>query len=437
MNDKLIAIHGLGYVGLTAAVHYAKVGWTVLAYDPDTRVVGALAAGRPRAGDFLAYLHTELEALLERGDVRRPGCIIPTDDLTDVLFAPVHSIAVPTERAGHPCDDIVEGVLHRLIEHCDAGTLILVESTLSPGTMDRVLAKARRAEHHLLAVCPRRDWFADSRENLATVPRVVGGVTPAATQRAKEVLTTVSKHVLVPQGSEPAYRTAELTKALENAQLHVQVMMAHELAMNAPQHDVAEAIRLAGTHPRLKPLYIGFGSGGRCVPLGSQYLLPLHSHREASLLKRAGEVDAEMRVAVARAVARRACKTALVLGIAYRPGFKDAGLSPGLAVARHLRASFGVEVTVADPCWDPASLRDLTGFPVHETIPGDLTAYDAVLLATPHFEYAPLITSSCTWRSGQFVLDAHGTWTVVRDLLLERGVLYKQVGMAGWDGFES
>src|SRR5690349_6044860 len=58
-----IAIHGLGYVGLTAAVHWARAGWTVLAYDRDTKVIDALRSGTPRAGEFLSYLDADVGRL--------------------------------------------------------------------------------------------------------------------------------------------------------------------------------------------------------------------------------------------------------------------------------------------------------------------------------------------------------------------------------------
>src|SRR5260370_10532955 len=146
-----------------------------------------------------------------------------------------------------------------------------------------------------------------------------------------------------------AYRTGELTKALENALLHVPVMFAHQLATSLPHLDVAEALRLAGTHWRLTPLYLGFGSGGRCVPLGTRYLVEAaRAHATPLNALMIGEealtADDRMRMTIADVVRRVHPSSVVVLGMAYRPDFRDMGLSPGLAVAQLLRKNRSVSV---------------------------------------------------------------------------------------------
>lgn len=419
---KTIVVHGLGYVGLTAAVHFAKAGWRVFGYDPDHATISRMRAGKPRAGEFLAYLDADVGALIDA------GALIPTHALEDVVGEDVHLLAVPSERDGEPYMSIVADVVQRLVRDPGSKTII-VESTLTPGTVDHIFrfdtdAPISLGQHHV-AVCPRRDWFADQDRNLATIPRVVGGVTKACTAAAVEVLRTVSPHI-----EETDYLTAELTKALENALLHVPVMMAHELAIELPHRNVAEALRLAGSHWRLPQYHIGFGTGGRCVPLGTRYL-HRSSLNEIASLREAMRADHRARAAAALAVMHRGCKTALVLGVAYRPNFRDAGLSPGLGVAREL-LQYGVKVTVADPMWSQEELEKLTGFSVqtHQHLVG----FDAVLLATPHDVYQD--PRAFVWRvvGGQFVLDAQGAWAAHASLLERSGIEYKQVGTPGWLG---
>lgn len=407
----MIAIHGLGYVGLTAAVHWARAGRTVIGYDPDRETIKRMRDGRPRASEFLSYLNEDVAHLV------REGKIVPTSDLDEALECQIQSIAVPTERNGEPFDAIVEDVLRAMLAQCASGTVIIVESTLSPGTIDRVLSKSAPLGDRFLAVCPRRDWFADANKNLATLPRVVGGVDERSTLKVKSVLSEVSKKIQTTD-----YRTAELTKALENALLHVMVMLPTELAINARNLNVAEALKLAGTHWRIPELYLGVGTGGRCVPLGTRYLRPLAS--EDGLFQRAIDTDRMVRVNCARALAARGVRKALVMGIAYRPDFKDAGLSPGLAVARSLRNNFGVDVSVADPMWSPEELADLTGFPVVEPT---AEGFDGIVLATGHSAYA-------TWPKSQdlsdckIVLDGSGYW---KEHSIDPSI-YFQVGSAGW-----
>jgi nucleotide sugar dehydrogenase len=439
---KRIAIHGLGYVGLTAAVHWARAGWQVIGYDPDQRTIERLRAGTPRAGEFLGYLDADVKALvvteLPAGAV---GCIYPTSDFGETLqFAQVHSIAVPTEKDGVPFDDIVldlvESLLCRLLA-ADQPLDILVESTLTPGTIDSVLESCSMTNGELgnktLAVCPRRDWFADRNSHLGALKRIVGGVNAQSTHRAVALLLTVS-----PDIEATDYRTAEITKALENAILHTAVALPTELAMNMHDRNVAEALRLATTHPRLMKLFMGAGAGGRCIPLGPKYLLELGGPHE--LLNQALAVDRHIRMACAQAVAARNCKSALVLGIAYRPDFRDAGLSPGLAIAQHLRRTFGIDAAVHDPMWSADELTNMTGFPVSVLdieSARQFADFDAVVLATPHSSYANLDHGYVYYghREGsrlRFVLDAQGTWAHRASEWADRGVEYRQLGTPYW-----
>jgi len=250
-----IVIHGLGYVGLTCAAHFAKSGVNVIGYDPDQSVVDAINAGKPKAGEFLGYLGDNIQGLPFRA----------TTDFTEVCAHRIHIIAVPTEKDGEPWMLLVRRVVWTLLDVLPIGSLIIIESTLTPGTIDQLMKEYTGEHGCLVAHAPRRDWFADPEKNLATIPRVLGGFTPAATEAAAKVLEDVTPAELILQTD---HRTAELVKPLENALFHLPIMLAHEMALIYPGHDVREAVRLASTHWRFASfggLYLGMGSGGRCL----------------------------------------------------------------------------------------------------------------------------------------------------------------------------
>ncbi len=431
-----IAVHGLGYVGITAAVHFAKAGWRVVGYDPDRGVVEAVNGGRPRAGDMLRYIDGDAAQVVSSGALRA------TAARHDVADEPAHIVAVPTERGGEIEDGIVMETIEWIDLHGPLGVAVLVESTLNPGTLDRWLRqrdRPRRAvmpkivgEDIFVAACPRRDWFADPERNLGNLMRIVGGVTPACTRRAAEILGEVSVRI-----EETDYRTAELVKAGENAMLHNSVMLGYQMALSFPDRNVAEALRLIGTHWRLQSVYLGFGTGGRCVPLGSKYLAAAAAVGRGWRLTIAEEavwVDARFREHVAGAVHKMGARRALVLGVAYRPEFRDAGMSPGLGVARHLR-ELGVEVAVHDPMWSPKELERIADLRVEsDGMPGRMATYDAILLATPHGMYRDWPTMARLWRPGHLVMDGQGTWAQHRAAFGAAGVRYVRVGEPGWLG---
>lgn len=414
-----IVVWAGGYVGLTCAVHFAKKGCKVLIYDPDENIVAAINSGKPKAGEFLGYL----------GGFDATSSIRATTDVDDpeIEKAKIHIVAVPTERNGRPADDIVINVLERIWVTCEKGTVVIVESTLIPGTIDKFLALPEEGEKLevgkdiFLAVCPRRDWFADPDKNLSNLKRVIGGVTAECTERAVSVLSQVSSDI-----EKTDYRTAEITKSLENALLHVQLVMINQLAVAMPDKNVAEAVRLASTHWRLtKNMHLNAGSGGRCVPIGGQNLAA-GANKACTVLKETNESELRMRGEVARTIMRHAKNIAnpkiLVIGVAYRPNFKDAGMSPGLDVARHL-VNQVCTVYVKDPMWSHDELERLSGLNVWDS--DDYSRFDVVVLATPHEGiYVP------AFKEGQIIVDAQGAWKKYEKNFFK----YVRIGEPGWLG---
>ena len=454
----MIAIHGLGYTGLTAAVHFAHVGQDVIGYDANPDVVDAINAGVPKAGDFLAYLGADVRTLVQKGRLRA------TTNFDDVARVNVHVIDVPTEKDGKPWTTLVKGVIRRLADRTPDPTLIIVESTVTPGTTDQLLAERgpfydRVTQGSLnFSICPRRDWFADPHRNLATIPRIVGGLTERATRGAVNVLSRVSSEILTTD-----YRTAEVVKPLENSILAMPVVFAQQLAVELSDFNIAEALRLACTHWRFTSfggLYLSFAMGGRCVPLGPQYLEEAVSNH-GRVLRIGRDVIGENALFPSR-IARivvGAMRThedrVLVLGIGYRPEFKDAGSSPGLAVVTALRRHH-ITTGVHDHLWSVDEMADLvvadlvggiTSQPINgglhivrdtgvHGLEASIHRYDFILLATPHARYAALYETA-TWREGQVVLDAQGAWAHHRSHFKALGVRYVRVGEPGWTELKS
>jgi UDP-N-acetyl-D-glucosamine dehydrogenase len=439
-----IVYHGLGYVGLTGAVHFAQVGVDTLGYDPDEEVTIAINAGKPRAGDFLQYL----------SDVDYRQHFKATSNFSDVLktraglngLHSVHILAVPSEKNGEPWMALVLRCIKQLADElplADADThhLIIVESTCSPGTLDEAKKEIDR-EDILLAAAPRRDWFADPKKNLSTIKRVVGGVGHTATFCAVRVLqhVTPADNIIVTD-----HKTAELVKPLENALFHLPIMLGHELALTYPNHNIAEALSYAVTHWRFESfggLYIGLGSGGRCIPLGAKYLNS--NFGKSTLLSNAVEIDKCMPMHVADSAIDAHCrlvestatnganriKSALILGAAYRPGFRDAGLSPGLRIAKEFQVAAHTACVI-----DPVFTSDeITAMGAKPSRIEDINEYDIVVLATAHKEFLDLPSWEGWKPYKQVIVDAQGHWKNFKAHFEGNGCVYLRVGEAGWRG---
>lgn len=425
-----IAVHGLGYVGLTAAIAYAQAPYRqVLGYDPDASVVGAVACGTPRhGGATILGLAEPLQAALRNKTLQ-----LTSEWTRDLAAYGAHVVAVPTEKNGEPWMDLILDVFEKIVEHGPPRLTIIIESTLTPGTMDRLIDIAvhhRRilGESLFLAAAPRRDWFADAERNLKTLPRIVGGVTSNCTEAALDVLGAVSDHII-----RVGYREAELIKPLENALFHVQIMAAQEVARTYPHVDMTEVLKAVGTHWRLPELHVGFGTGGRCIPLGPKYII--HGMKaQMPMMVTALSTDQSTRYMIARALLNIA-GSKMLLGIAYRADFRDIGSSPAFDIARFLSKLDG-GVAVHDAMFSPAEIRELLP---HAATPDwrDLQAFVAaakvVILGTPHRAYQTL-GSTFDWQEGQLILDALGGWADpwYREIFAKAGARYVRVGDPGW-----
>jgi len=197
---------------------------------------------------------------------------------------------------------------------------------------------------------------------------------------------------------------------------------------------VSEALRLAGTHWRLSQLHLGIGTGGRCVPLGTKYLVNAMKQNgyDSPIGGAAIRLDKNMRVVIAEQVARHLEgyeEKSLILGIGYRPDFKDAGLSPGLAVVKHLRTS-RIQVSLCDPLWTPGELEVLSPDTPIAFQPNAM--FKVVILATAHTAFLNFPLDPSLWGRGQYVLDCTGAWSKHRELFKVYGVDYHVIGEPDW-----
>jgi nucleotide sugar dehydrogenase len=432
--NKTIVTHGAGYVGLTGAVHAALAGYNVILYDPDPKVVAAINSGKPRAGEYLGYIDDNIQQLVGEGK------IVATLDFDFCVAHDIHLLAVPTEKNDKPFMDIVIQTIIKLAVAIPENGLIIVESTLQPGTIDRVyLSLHDISDKFHLAVCPRLDWFADKEKNLTNLPRIVGGYTPEATQKACEVLTPICKDL-----RPTNHRAAEMAKSGQNSLYFTQVMAAYKMAeMYQNFTDMNEVLRLIGIHWRLPNLYLGPGTSGRCVAMGAKYIEQgsPSAYDWNSPFAAALRYDTYWREKIGDTITKRYPFSdsqdikILVMGIAYSPNFSDFGYSAGLDIAKYLH-EFEWKVSINDPVISPDTLKKIAGdIPIVDNELSSFYAtenrFDAILLATAHDAYKDL-PPIIRWKKGQYILDATGLWEKYRAAFKSLEVKYVRVGEQGW-----
>jgi UDP-N-acetyl-D-mannosaminuronic acid dehydrogenase len=239
--------------------------------------------------------------------------------------------------------------------------------------------------------------------------RVIGGLTPACGQRAKELYS------LFVQGTcfLTTARTAELVKLAENAYRDLNIAFANELSLVCEKVDVNvwEAIELANRHPRVKILQPGPGVGGHCIAVDPWFIVD--SARDVTPLIQAarGVNDGKphhVADLVAQAARGKEKPTLACLGLAYKADIDDFRESPSVDVIAHIDAKLFSKILVVEPHSDrlPDTLAKIPGIALAD-IDAALDQADIVVLLTDHAPFRELDRARLTGKS---VIDTRGIW---------------------------
>jgi UDP-N-acetyl-D-glucosamine dehydrogenase len=392
-----IGIIGLGYVGLPLAVAFAEAGHDVVGLDTDPRKIEALNAGRSYVEDIpdesLAPLGGRLEATT---DYER---LEPCDAVIVCVPTPLTSSREPDLAYLIEASNALSKVLRK-------GQLVVLESTTYPGTTrERLLPILEESgmsagdEFHL-AFSPERIDPGRTDYTIRTTPKLVGGVTEACTERARDLYSLICDEVVVLSNPE----AAELSKLLENIFRSVNIALVNELSQLCDRLgiDVWEVIDAAATKPfgfmRFDP---GPGMGGHCLPVDPFYLA--FKARELDFypefIELAGKVNRAQPAYCVNLVARalndagKAVHDAgvLVLGVSYKNGVGDTRESPALQIIRRLR-DLGAEVSYHDP-----HVAELPEFQLSSVeLPTALESADvaAIVTAHPELDYEDVVAKA-------------------------------------------
>jgi UDP-N-acetyl-D-glucosamine dehydrogenase len=380
-----IGIVGLGYVGLPLAVAFAEAGHEVVALDVDATKVESLEQGRSYIEDISD------SALAPLGDRLRP-----TMRHADLASCEAMIVCVPTPLTGSREPDLtylidaataLAGVLH-------AGQLVVLESTTYPGTTRERLAPileesglSAGTDFHL-AFSPERIDPGRTDYTVRTTPKLVGGLTEACSERARELYELICEEVVVLSKPE----AAELAKLLENIFRSVNIAFVNELAQLCDRLgiDVWEVIDAAATKPfgfmRFDP---GPGMGGHCLPIDPFYLAFKAREHDfyPEFIELAGKMNQAQPVFCVERIERALNETGkpvkgskiLILGVSYKAGVGDTRESPALKIATLLRG-LGGDVSYHDPHVPELPELGLSSVDLEEA----LADCDAVAIVTAH-----------------------------------------------------
>lgn len=381
--SQKIVVMGLGYIGLPTASMLATKGHQVLGVDVSEHAVTTINSGR------IHIIEPDLDILVRSavnsGNLK--ASLTPEEGDTFI-------IAVPTpfmEVDGNPkAPDLtyVESATRAIVPFLRPGNLVILESTSPVGTTEFIYKTIVEMRPELegkihAAHCPERVLPGHILRELVDNDRIVGGLTKAANDQAKELYKSFCNGAILLTDS----KTAELSKLVENSFRDVNIAFANELSVICDHLgiNVWETIALANRHPRVNILQPGPGVGGHCIAVDPWFIVS-SAPEHARLIRTAREVnDAKPHWVInkVKAKAERFKKPVIgCLGLTFKANIDDMRESPSLEIVKDLMAQDVGKILACDPNVQ----ANKVDFPLHE-LKQVLKEADILLLLVDHAEF--------------------------------------------------
>jgi UDP-N-acetyl-D-glucosamine/UDP-N-acetyl-D-galactosamine dehydrogenase len=388
---SVIAVVGLGYVGLPLAVEFGKKFRTI-GFDLSTKKVSAYQFGTDTTGEisdteFIAAQYLKF-----------------TSEAADIQPADFIIVAVPTpvDSAHQPDFSPLIAACQSVGMHMKKNTVIIFESTVYPGATEEIcipvleLYSGMQWQHDFyVGYSPERINPGDREHGLCNVIKVVAGDSADTLEKVANLYSTV---VTAGVHRVSSIKVAEAAKVIENTQRDLNIALMNELAIIFDKSDIdtLEVLEAAGTKWNFLPFRPGL-VGGHCIGVDPYYLTHkaemLGYHPEVILAGRRindgmGKFIAEQTMKqMIRAGSQVQGAKVNILGLTFKENCADLRNSRVIDVIHELQ-SFGIEVSVHDPEADAFEARQIYGIELKSW--GSLPQADAIVLAVAHHSLVSL-----------------------------------------------
>lgn len=347
---KIINVIGLGYIGLPTALMFAKAGHKVVGTDYNKELVDTLNQG------ILTFEEKGMEELFQ--EAQKKGISFQTDYVKTNCYI----IAVPTpflSKSKKIDPSYIIKATHSVLDVCEKGAMLILESTVSPGTMD----------HFVRPEIEKRGWVIGEDIHLVHAPeriipgnmvyelennsRTVGADDEQVGQRVADLYETFCKGEIVLTN----IRSAEMSKVIENTYRDVNIAFANELAKlcRYDQMDVYEIIRIANKHPRVNILQPGPGVGGHCISVDPWFLVGDYPTM-TNLIHAARDINDSMPsfvrkriLTIMKAQGISSFEKVGLYGLTYKENVDDVRESPTLQLLEVFHENMNTGMKVYDP----------------------------------------------------------------------------------------
>lgn len=352
---QTVSVIGLGYIGLPTAAMLASRKLRVLGVDVNQHAVDTINQGK------IHIIEPDLDSLVHAAVTNGYLSAQLKPSAADAFM-----IAVPTPFHDDLSPDLtyVEAAAKSIAPVLTKGNLVVLESTSPVGTTEAMCKWIKEVRPDLtlptdsaspdihVAYCPERVLPGKVVQELISNDRIIGGLTPSCSEKAKELYRTFVQGELL----ETDARTAEMSKLTENSFRDVNIAFANELSLICDKLNINvwELIRMANRHPRVNILTPGAGVGGHCIAVDPWFIV--HSAPEqARIIRTAREVNDHkpewVLSKVLSAVANHNLNkpTVACFGLAFKPDIDDLRESPALHIVNKLADAYDGKVLAVEP----------------------------------------------------------------------------------------
>ena len=389
----LIAVFGLGHIGLPTAALFAKAGFKVIGVDINPDIVNSINQG------ISPIIEPGLDELLV--EVVKKGKLKATDDGEYAARkANIMIIVVPTPLGADKSSDLsaVISASRTISKGLKRGDLVIVESTVPPTTCEKIIlpileeSGLKVSRDFGLVYTPERALPNNTLYEMTNNARVIGSIDEESAERAAALYDKITRGEIV---KVKDIVTAEMVKLMENTYRDTNIALANELAIICESLgiDAIDAIKAANYHPRVNLHIPGPGVGGHCLSIDPYFIVEMAEARgvPARLIRTARQINEEMPYHVLQLI-----KDALndigvniedsnigILGVAYKGNVADTRETPSKPLIDALLQE-GAHVVVHDPYVKKEIIKAMGAEPV--TLKEALGC-DCTVLMTDHDEY--------------------------------------------------
>ena len=429
---RKIVVVGLGYVGIPVACEFADHGFDVVGIDSYRWKVDWINEGKSPIKGKEPFLSEMLKKAVHEKKLKATQDFAACKDADAVIVC----VQTPFDfKKNEPDYTALKSAVESIGKNLNKDSLIVIESTIAPTTMDKTVkpilektSNLKAGEDFYLANCPERVMPGRLIYNLEHLDRIVGGINEKSAKKAVELYKHIVKGDLYPTDS----LTAEIVKTTENAYRDVQIAFANEIAIICEElgADVFKVRRLVNKCPGRDMLIPGAGVGGHCLPKDSWLLAwGVKDKIKPKILSIAREINDHMPHHLAELVEDAFKKMGkmikgskiTVLGIAYLQNSDDVRNSPAIPLIQELEEK-GAEVTAHDPYVSVHPKIKITN-----KIDDALADADCLVVVTAHDDYKELkldhlkkVMRSLMMVDGRDLFD--------KKECQEKGFLYKGIG---------